>query len=121
MGVSTDASPPQILSAHFNQLIVSRESLPNAELSENHIEHILDMDGTDDPAQAIRRQPQFLGAQFLARATVICGAKQMAIGLAEQFDMAQARWQNIADITGSLRRAPADFSKQRLHACPLYG
>lgn len=36
---------------------VSRESLPNTELREDHVEQILDVDDADDPAKPFSSQP----------------------------------------------------------------
>ena len=74
----------------FGQVLVSRESFPDAELPEDHVQHVLDIDGAHDPTQAIRRQPQLLGAQLLASGVAIDRSNQVAIRIAEQFDMAQA-------------------------------
>ena len=71
------------------QAIVSRESFADTELPEDHVKHILYIDGADDSAQAVRCETQLLGPQFLSRCVALDRLKQMAIRIAEQFHMAQ--------------------------------
>ena len=40
----------------------------DAEIPENHVQDVLDVDPADQPPERVSRQPQFLGDQFLARA-----------------------------------------------------
>jgi hypothetical protein len=53
---------------HVNPLIpplnVSRESLADAELREDHVEQVLDIDGSRQLADSVARQAQVLRLQF---------------------------------------------------------
>ena len=46
---------------------VSRESFSYAELREDNVQHVLDIDRPDDAAKSISSQAQFLGPQLLFR------------------------------------------------------
>ena len=68
---------------------VSRESLSDAELRENHIQQILDIDGPDDASETVRRQSQFLGPQLLCPAA-LCPLTKRKRGqdhVAERFEL----------------------------------
>ena len=95
---------------------VSRESLSDAELRENHIQQILDIDGPDDASETARRQSQFLGPQLLCP-TALCPLQE-ALRLFEQFHMSQP---GRKDIGRGLRRSigPApDRIQQCLDSLP---
>ena len=48
--------------------------LADAEIAEDHVENILDVDTAGQPPQRMRRQPQLLGHQFLTRPSRLPGA-----------------------------------------------
>src|ERR1700722_4302698 len=73
--------------------VVSREtaverwpdSFPDAEIAENHIQNILDIDPACQPAQGRCRRPQFLSDQFFLPNGLVQGAIQRRSGSLQAF------------------------------------
>src|SRR5580692_5708901 len=61
--------------------------LSNTEFPKDHIENILHIDPSEQPAQGIRRHPQILSSQFLALADGSNAALQRSRGLLQQLSL----------------------------------
>ena len=77
-------------------------SLADAELREDDVQQILDVDGAGNPAEPVGGKAQIVGTKLKIAAVSLQGRFQMRGGLAQQFDMAQARRKDIARIADGL-------------------
>jgi len=79
---------------------VSRETLLSyAELSENLIENILDVDASGKPPQTVRRTPQILAPQFQLLRRALQKRKQRSRRLIQLTPMAFAsQWHRFASL-----------------------